>query len=115
MHAMQAERHACTDCTMCSAASHHQQKRSHFTLPPSSHDHPTSAATCPGPPTAGALLDHIGGHINPLDLVRRIPKGTEIPRLRDRLRAIIADFRTQVRRCACVCVLACRPRCVLIC
>jgi len=27
--------------------------------------------------------------------VKRIPKGTEIPRLRDRLRAIIADFRTQ--------------------
>ena len=40
-------------------------------------------------------MDHVGGYINPLTLIRRIPKGLAIPRLRDRLRTIIGDFRTQ--------------------
>jgi hypothetical protein len=44
----------------------------------------------------GALLDHIGGHINPLSLIRRLPLGGAIPRLRDRVISIITDFRTQV-------------------
>ncbi len=44
----------------------------------------------------GSLLDHIGGYLNPLMLIKRIPRGLTIPRLRDRLRSIIADFRTQV-------------------
>ena len=40
-------------------------------------------------------MDHMGGYINPLALVSRIPPGLAIPRLRDRLVGIIADFRTQ--------------------
>ena len=44
---------------------------------------------------AGALLDHIGGYVDPLRLVQKIPAGLEIPNLRDRLVHIIADFRTQ--------------------
>ena len=44
---------------------------------------------------AGALMDEIGGYVDPLRLVRRIPAGLAIPRLRDRLVRIIADFRTQ--------------------
>ena len=43
----------------------------------------------------GSLLDHIGGYVDPLRLVRQIPCGLAIPRLRDRLVHIIADFRTQ--------------------
>ena len=40
-------------------------------------------------------MDCMGGHINPLQLVDSIPQGMAIPRLRDRLCTIIADFRTQ--------------------
>lgn len=40
-------------------------------------------------------MDHVGGYINPLALVSRIPPGLAIPRLRNRLVGIIADFRTQ--------------------
>ena len=40
-------------------------------------------------------MDEIGGYVDPLRLVRRIPEGLAIPRLRDRLVHIIADFRTQ--------------------
>ena len=40
-------------------------------------------------------MDCMGGHINPLQLVDSIPAGLAIPRLRDRLCTIIADFRTQ--------------------
>ena len=40
-------------------------------------------------------MDEIGGYVDPLRLVRRIPAGLAIPRLRDRLVRIIADFRTQ--------------------
>ncbi|PNH02973.1 Vacuolar protein sorting-associated protein 41, partial [Tetrabaena socialis] len=47
------------------------------------------------PDTTGALLDCIGGYVDPLLLVRRIPRGMRVERLRDRLRAIIADYRTQ--------------------
>lgn len=43
----------------------------------------------------GSLLDHIGSYVDPLRLVERIPLGLKIPRLRDRLVHIIADFRTQ--------------------
>ncbi|GAX72786.1 hypothetical protein CEUSTIGMA_g242.t1 [Chlamydomonas eustigma] len=45
--------------------------------------------------TTGALMDHAGGYINPLTLIKRLPKGLTVPRLRDRLRTIIGDFRTQ--------------------
>ena len=41
------------------------------------------------------MLDHIGGYVDPLRLVQKIPAGLEIPNLRDRLVHIIADFRTQ--------------------
>lgn len=44
---------------------------------------------------AGQLLDSIGGHVNPLQLVQQIPAGMRIPALRDRLVRIIAEFRTQ--------------------
>ena len=50
------------------------------------------AWTCSG---AGSLLDHIGGYVNPLRLIRRIPEGMAIARLRDRIVQIVADFRTQ--------------------
>lgn len=43
----------------------------------------------------GQLLDHIGGNINPLLVIDKIPLGMPIDHLRDRLRAIISDFRTQ--------------------
>ncbi len=36
-------------------------------------------------PAAGELMDNIGGHVNPLHLVRQLPAGMEIPGLRDRL------------------------------
>jgi hypothetical protein len=35
--------------------------------------------------SAGQLLDSIGGHVNPLQLVQQIPPGMAIPALRDRL------------------------------
>ena len=44
---------------------------------------------------AGSLLDHIGGYVNPLRLITRIPEGMAIARLRDRIVQIVADFRTQ--------------------
>ncbi|KAK9800354.1 hypothetical protein WJX73_009236 [Symbiochloris irregularis] len=47
------------------------------------------------PDFTGKLMDHMGGYINPLSLVSRIPLGMDIPCLRDRLVSIIADFRTQ--------------------
>eukprot|EP00775_Hariotina_reticulata_P014708 gene14708-14873_t len=45
--------------------------------------------------TTGQLLEHIGGNINPLRVIQKIPEGMAIQHLRDRLRGIIADFRTQ--------------------
>ena len=42
-----------------------------------------------------ALLEQIGGYMDPLKLLRRIPEGMSIPQLRDRLIKIITDFRTQ--------------------
>ena len=43
----------------------------------------------------GELMDNIGGYVNPLRLLQRIPHGVSIEGLRDRLVHIIADFRTQ--------------------
>jgi hypothetical protein len=34
-----------------------------------------------------------GGYVNPLLLVKRIPRGMRVERLRDRLRAIMSDYR----------------------
>ena len=44
---------------------------------------------------AGELMDNIGGYVNPLRLLQRMPEGMAIHNLRDRLVHIIADFRTQ--------------------
>lgn len=43
----------------------------------------------------GELMDNIGGYVNPLRLLQRIPHGVAVEGLRDRLVHIIADFRTQ--------------------
>ena len=40
-------------------------------------------------------MDHVGGHVDPLRVITRIPKGMEIWNLRKRLCHIIADYRTQ--------------------
>lgn len=40
-------------------------------------------------------MDHVGGHVDPLRVITRIPKGMEIWNLRNRLCRIIADYRTQ--------------------
>ena len=40
-------------------------------------------------------MDNIGGYVNPLRLLQRIPNGMSVEGLRDRLVHIIADFRTQ--------------------
>ncbi|XP_024396785.1 vacuolar protein sorting-associated protein 41 homolog [Physcomitrium patens] len=47
------------------------------------------------PDMVGSLLEHTVGHIDPLHLVNRVPAGMSIPRLRDRLVKIIADYRTE--------------------
>ncbi|GMH45969.1 hypothetical protein BSKO_13933 [Bryopsis sp. KO-2023] len=45
--------------------------------------------------TTGDLLDHVGGHVDPLRVITRIPQGMKIWNLRQRLCQIIADYRTQ--------------------
>jgi len=47
------------------------------------------------PALVGALLEHIGLYIDPLNLLRRLPEGMQIPKLRDRLVRIVADYRAQ--------------------
>lgn len=47
------------------------------------------------PALTGELMDNIGGYVNPLRLLQRIPDGMSVEGLRDRLVHIIADFRTQ--------------------
>jgi vacuolar protein sorting-associated protein 41 len=42
------------------------------------------------------LLDEIGGHLNPLSVIKRIPNDVAIPGLRDKLTRIINDFMVQV-------------------
>ena len=49
------------------------------------------------PAFVSALLEHIGGHVDPIKLIKRIPEGLEIEGLRDRLVKIISDFNLQVR------------------
>jgi hypothetical protein len=44
----------------------------------------------------GQLLDQIGGHIDPLRLMRAIPDNLVIPRLRIRLSSLIKRFRSSV-------------------
>mmetsp|Transcript_19730 Transcript_19730/g.37590 ORF Transcript_19730/g.37590 Transcript_19730/m.37590 type:complete len:920 (-) Transcript_19730:193-2952(-) len=47
------------------------------------------------PPMVAALLDRIGRYTDPLSLLTRLPPNMPIPRLRDRLVGIMADYRTQ--------------------
>lgn len=42
------------------------------------------------------LLEHIGAHVDPLKLIKRIPDGVHIERLRDRLVKIISDYNLQM-------------------
>lgn len=46
----------------------------------------------------GELLDHAGGHVDPMRVVSRIPPAMRVERLRERLVKIISDFRAQVGR-----------------
>lgn len=48
------------------------------------------------PAFVSALLEHIGGHVDPIKLIKRIPEGLEIEGLRDRLVKIISDFNLQM-------------------
>jgi len=47
------------------------------------------------PQFVSGLLENLGTHINPLQLIRHIPKGMEIIGLRDRLVKIIFDYNLQ--------------------
>ncbi|XP_078448521.1 vacuolar protein sorting 41 [Wolffia australiana] len=47
------------------------------------------------PEMIGALLEHTVGNLDPLYIVRTVPEGLRIPRLRDRLIKIITDYRTE--------------------
>lgn len=42
------------------------------------------------------LLEHVGGNIEPMKLIKAIPPGMEIINLKDKLVKIISDFRVQV-------------------
>jgi hypothetical protein len=48
------------------------------------------------PKFVSGLLEHIGAYVDPLRLVKRIPSGMEIEKLRDRLVKIISDYNLQV-------------------
>ena len=43
-----------------------------------------------------ALLENIGGYVDPIHLIRKIPKGKPIPGLRDRLVKIISDYNLEM-------------------
>lgn len=46
---------------------------------------------CLGQPQfVSELLEHIGAHVDPIKLIRRIPEGMEIENLRDRLVKIVS-------------------------
>ncbi|CAA7391119.1 unnamed protein product [Spirodela intermedia] len=47
------------------------------------------------PEMIGVLLEHTVGNLDPLYIVRMVPNGLRIPRLRDRLVKIITDYRTE--------------------
>jgi len=47
------------------------------------------------PEMVGVLLEHTVGNLDPLYIVRLVPNGLQIPRLRDRLVRIITDYRTE--------------------
>jgi len=47
------------------------------------------------PDLMGTLLDHVGGFVDPRELLQRVPPGMAIPGLKAKLTKIITDFRTQ--------------------
>ena len=47
------------------------------------------------PDLMGTLLDHVGGFVDPRELLQRVPAGMAIPGLKAKLTKIITDFRTQ--------------------
>ncbi|XP_043700552.1 vacuolar protein sorting-associated protein 41 homolog [Telopea speciosissima] len=47
------------------------------------------------PEMVSMLLEHTVGHLDPLYIVKMVPNGLRIPRLRDRLVKIITDYRTE--------------------
>ncbi|XP_074574083.1 vacuolar protein sorting-associated protein 41 homolog [Curcuma longa] len=47
------------------------------------------------PEMIGMLLEHTVGNLDPLYIVKKVPDGLEIPRLRDRLVKIVTDYRTE--------------------
>lgn len=49
------------------------------------------------PAHIGQLLEHVGGRVDPLRLIRRVPNGMSIDGLRDRVVKIIADYSLQCR------------------
>jgi hypothetical protein len=44
----------------------------------------------------GALLENIGGHVDPIKLLEQIPKGKKIPGLRNHLVKIISDYNLEM-------------------
>lgn len=44
----------------------------------------------------GILLENIGGHVDPIKLLDRIPRGKKIPGLRDHLVKIISDYNLEM-------------------
>jgi hypothetical protein len=49
------------------------------------------------PTHIGQLLEHVGGRVDPLRLIKRVPNGMAIDGLRDRVVKIIADYSLQCR------------------
>ena len=47
------------------------------------------------PDLMGTLLDHVGGFVDPRELLQRVPAGMAIPGLKGKVTKIITDFRTQ--------------------
>jgi hypothetical protein len=43
-----------------------------------------------------ALLNNIGTHVDPINLIDRIPNGVKIKGLRDALAKILQDYRVQI-------------------
>lgn len=48
------------------------------------------------PKFISGLLDHIANYTNPVDLLKRIPKGMKIPGLREKLIKLVTDYNVQV-------------------
>lgn len=56
---------------------------------------------CLGQPRfVSELLEHIGAHVDPIKLIRRIPEGMEIDNLRDRLVKIVSLQKDDILKCS---------------